>query len=161
MVHTRTRTGRLTRFSMHTSSSGARLRTELLFPLPPSRISYIGPRSKVSKPLPATLRASDSNPQLDPTFLLRYPVPQGRHPSFANRSNYCSTCAVAHIAPTGHRGYLRRHTDAWSTFVPSKPSNSASSTNIGTELTPPPLLQTPMSTYSAYEPVVLIGDYAT
>ena len=54
--------------------SGTRPRAELIFPLPPSRVSYKGPRSKVSKPLPAIPPSSGSNPQLDPTFLL-HPVP--------------------------------------------------------------------------------------
>jgi hypothetical protein len=57
--------------------------------------------------------------------------------------------------------------DAWSIFVPSSgprstdPSTSTSSTSIGAELSPPRIPETPMSAYSAYDPVELIIDYAT
>ena len=49
-------------------------------------------------------------------------------------------------------------TDAWSVFVPSNSSNSTSSTNIVTELSPLRLQKAPMSIYSAYDPVEFIRD---
>ena len=55
--------------------------------------------------------------------------------------------------------------DAWFIIVPSDPSTgtstSTSSSNIGTELSPPRILETPMNAYSAYDPVDLIIDCAT
>ena len=59
------------------SGSGAHPRAELLFLLPPSYVSCEGPRSRMSKPLPAVPRVSGPNPQLDPTFPRRRPPVPG------------------------------------------------------------------------------------
>ena len=153
--------------------SYARPRADSLFP-PPSRTSDKGPRSRMSKPLPAVPRTPGPNPQLDPTF----PYRRQPLPSPVPSTTTTTTLAVRKsLKITVPRAPPRTplpmdvadifdDIDAWSIFVPtsgtrSTDPNSSTSTNIGAELSPPRIPETPMSAYSAYDPVELIIDYAT
>ena len=144
------------------SGPGPRPPAELLFPLPPSHVSFKGPRSRMSKPLPAIPRVSGPNPQLDPTFPRRRPpVPGTTNTTPSVRKSLKITVPRAPPRTSLPLDVAVDDSDAWSIFVPSNPSTSASTTNIGTELSPPRIPESPMSAYSTYDPVELISDYAT
>ena len=150
------------------SGSGTRSREELLFPLPPSHVSCKGPRSRMSKPLPAIPHMSGPNPQLDPTFPRRRPPVPGASTTMTPSVRKSLKITVPRAPPRTSLPHdvadVFDDSDAWSVFVPSSGLRSttlASTTSIGAELSPPRIPETPMSVYSAYDPVELISDYAT
>ncbi|KAN0134205.1 hypothetical protein V8E53_007977 [Lactarius tabidus] len=143
------------------TGSGARPRADSLFPTSPSR----GPRSRMSKPLPAL---PGPHPHLDPTFPRRRqalppPVP-GTTPFVRKSLKITVPRAPPRTSLPLDVADIFDDDDAWSIFAPSRstnPNTSTSSTsNIGSELSPPRIPETPMSAYSAYDPVELIIDYA-
>ena len=149
--------------------SYARPRADSLFP-PPSRASDKGPRSRLSKPLPAVPHTPSPNPKLDPTFpCRRQPLPSPVPSTTTTMIPTVRKSLKITVPRAPPRTPLPQDVadifddiDAWSIFVPSSAlPSTGTGTNIGAELSPPRIPETPMSAYSAYDPVELIIDYAT
>jgi hypothetical protein len=151
------------------SGSGARPRADSLFPTPPSCASGKGPRSRMSKPLP---ELPGPHPHLDPTFPRRRqamppPVPgTSTTPSVRKSLKITVPRAPPRTPLPLDVADIFDDVDAWSIFAPSRSTatgtsaSAGTSTSVGAELSPPRIPETPMSTYSAYDPVELIIDYA-
>ncbi|KAF8270112.1 hypothetical protein EI94DRAFT_1723475 [Lactarius quietus] len=159
------------------SSSATGSRPDSLFPPP-----KMGPRSRMSKPLPAIPHTPGPHPQLDPTFprrrtasrpghLLRQPLPPPPSDTVTTTNPAIRKSLKITVPRAPPRTPLPLDVadifddiDAWSIFVPSaglRSTSTGTANTLGcTELSPPRLPQTPMSAYSEYDPVELIVDYA-
>lgn len=161
------------------ASSATGARPDSLLPSPScgsSPNTKTGPRSRMSKPLPALPRAPGPSPQLDPTFPRRrttsrqppptYPPPPPPPHTLTTPSVRKSLKITVPRAPPRTPlpldvAEIFDDIDAWSVFVPSAgPRSTSIATAVGAELSPPRMPQTPQSAYSEYDPVELIVDYA-